>query len=120
MVDFVKKLKEKNRSSSFRQFEAVQCGEFKISIQASEFHYCTPRRTVEPYMYSNMEIAIFDSNGWVIPPSDDRFKNKPWANLFEEGSVNSVAGYVPVETIESIMAELEQTTTSPGRFVEID
>lgn len=37
-----------------------------ISVQASEFHYCTPKENLPSHdLYSSFEVALWDDNGWL-------------------------------------------------------
>ncbi len=46
--------------------ERIKIGEYELSIQASKFHYCTPRETItDLYKYKEMEVAIFNKDAWV-------------------------------------------------------
>lgn len=122
MPKFIDKLNIQEENDYFRMFKVVKCGSFQISIQGSQFHYCYPREKLSPKEYSKMEIAIFDSEGhWILPRSDNRLKHKEWADLFEDSKVNSVAGYVPVELIDTVISDLENLDPcTEGRFVDLD
>ena len=41
-------------------FAPVEIGRFRISIQASSSHHCSPRKDLHPYQYDEMEIAIYE------------------------------------------------------------
>jgi hypothetical protein len=69
-----------------------------LSIQASRTHYCTPREDEGPYLA--LEVGyILDANGDQLTPPES------WAD-YTDGSEfpNDVYGYVPVELIESFIA----------------
>jgi hypothetical protein len=43
-------------------FKAIKAGNYYLSIQASEGHYCNPRETYSIYAYNQMELAILNSH----------------------------------------------------------
>jgi hypothetical protein len=109
MSDFRSELK---RLPNGIHFETIPAGDFKLSIQASEAAYSSPRETLPNGTdYTNFELAIFlaEADGirerWVNPQEDLILSNFPWASEFEEGD-NPVAGWMPVEAIEQIRADL--------------
>lgn len=70
-----------------------------LSLQASEYHYCTPRDNSGPY--SHMEIGFVldeNSNPTPLPEEFDIY-----ADDLAENRISSVYGYVPVELIESFI-----------------
>lgn len=70
-----------------------------LSIQASSTHYCTPREDQGPYLA--MEFGyIQDANGDRLAPPET------WADYTDGPEFpNDVYGYVPVEMIESFIAD---------------
>ncbi len=76
-----------------------------MSIQASENHYCTPRKTIDLKGYTEMEIAIFDNNDWANPHEDDRFKDfsrlDELLERFQEGEI-AVGAYLAVDLIQDL------------------
>ena len=64
---------------------------FKMSVQASEFHYCSPRENTGPY--SEVEVGF---------PSERVEELMPYVD--GDGSEwETVYGYVPVEVVESVI-----------------
>jgi hypothetical protein len=108
-IEFINHLKERHREFTTRWFHPLELKNgYSISIQASEFHYCNPRQTLDPDKYTTMEIAIFNRRGsfFNVKKSRSKFiKDKEWLKLFESGS-SPVAGYVPIETIQEIIDNL--------------
>lgn len=76
-MDFRKQMyiREQNKDLEFRLYHPVTCGNFKISIQASRNHYCSPRQWLDDITeYEKFEIAIFNENDeWVNIQNDNRF-----------------------------------------------
>jgi len=54
---------ENSTKTPFRLFKSIKAGNYKMSMQGSRSHYCTPRRTLPAQDYSSMELAIFDQKG---------------------------------------------------------
>lgn len=81
----------------------IEVGNFNLSVQASLYHYSTPRENLDDFSeYSQYEIAIFEGDDvWVSPRNDPRFSGQEWAAKFEDGG-NPVAGYVDKKTVEEI------------------
>lgn len=63
----------------------------QISIQDSEYHYCTPG--------VSSEIAFFMNRKWVTDPI------APFAEYHEAAYDTAVYGHVPNELIESFLEE---------------
>ena len=70
-----------------------------LSIQASRTHYCRPREDEGPYLA--MEVGyILDANGNQLTPPES------WVDYTDGPAFPSdVYGYVPVELIESFIAD---------------
>ena len=48
--------------------ENIKAGKFRVSVQASDGHYCSPRTTLDnPNDYKLFEVAIFRHGQWVLP-----------------------------------------------------
>lgn len=98
--------------SSFVMFEKLNIGDITISIQASEFHYCEPRRStssltneiLEAKDYTSFEVALMNDDGFVNPHEDERLSKRSWAKYW--GS-DDVAGYVPRADVENLIADIE-------------
>lgn len=48
-------------------FDPIEIGRFRISIQASRCHHCSPQQDLPPYMYDEMEIAIYENEPEIHP-----------------------------------------------------
>lgn len=66
---------------------------FKVSVQASEFHYCHPRINTNPMLYDKVELG-FPSE--AVPE---------WLEYAEEqyDPTDTVYGYVPVELVDAAL-----------------
>lgn len=92
------------------QWKTVNAGNFKVSIQASKYHYCSPRiNSPNPFDYQQFEVAIFTPDDhWVVPGYDIE---ATWADKFENGvngqrPRNSVAGYLTVDEVQQIVDDI--------------
>ena len=77
----------------------TQCADgFSLSIQASRFHYCTPRDDEGPH--SEVEVGF-------IRDADDKPAAPPetWREFADGDFPNDVYGYVPMWLVESFIAE---------------
>jgi hypothetical protein len=97
----------------------IPAGDYFLSVQASEVHYCDPEETLEdPQEYTSFEVAIFDKNKeWVNPR--EALAQFAWAERFRDAGkidqrqddgwdfgVRSVAGWVGVKEVEQIRSDL--------------
>ena len=102
-------------------------GRVRLSVQASEFNYCSPREGMDPQMaesfrktpppdgrdltvygpnhYTAVEIAMFDDNTgvWLVPKDLDL---EGFDDIeFESGGP---AGWVPWERVDALIKALEE------------
>jgi hypothetical protein len=89
-----------------RMNKPITAGQYTMSIQFSEHHYCSPRETEnDPNFYNSMEIAIFKGKDWVQPATDEYFKGfsrlQELLDRYESGDC-AVGGYVPVDVIQAL------------------
>mgnify|MGYP003395945436 CR=1 FL=1 len=81
--------------SSHRMLPQIVCADgFTMSVQASEFHYCEPRHTDEPF-YSAVEVGF---------PSEKQDELMEWAES-PDNPTGTVYGWVPVEVINALVAK---------------
>ena len=120
---FQRRLEETEQSkhdSSFprdyRQYKALKCGRYLVSIQGSRGHYCTPRETIGANEYFSMEIAIFPRytrNKHVFLNVNRSKKLKAFPRISElmeraDGPQPTVFGYVPVDLIQDLINYMEE------------
>lgn len=82
-------------------FDPIEIGWFRVSIQASHFHHCSPRQDLNPYQYDEMEIAIYEQIKNTTPPIIKRtlaHKWEPCGNCFS---------YVTIKELQWIYDTLE-------------
>lgn len=69
-----------------------------LSVQASQYHYCSPREDEGPY--SRVEVGfIKDATGAAVTPPED------WREYGDGCFPSDVYGYVPVELVEAFITE---------------
>ena len=119
MKDFkeLMKIKQETRVSTpygdiySRIYKAIPIGKFALSVQASQYHYCSPRKTLPLGKYDTMEIAIFEKEKWIQPHTDERFKHFSRLNellqQYEEGEY-AVGAYIPIDLIQDLCNYLEK------------
>lgn len=82
----------------------------RISVQASESHYCWPRNNYGPY--TEVEVAVIHQPE-NAPKVQDRLDK--WAEAYDDElgpPALIVCGYVPIEVIDDLILE-------HGGFIEI-
>jgi len=111
IIDELSKQKNALSSAEYRMLDAIDAGKYKLSIQGSNGHYCSPRDTINPLYYSDMELAIFKGDKWVNPNRDKKIKAFPrYSELMErcDGvSKYTVYGYAPVELLNDLYLYLK-------------
>lgn len=99
---------------SSRNFEAIKVRDYMLSVQASENHYCTPRRTLsDVYEYSEMEVALLKDNEFVDVAEDQFFNSWERREEFLERFDGQVAPYVSIEVIQSLFEFIMSPIASP-------
>lgn len=94
---------------SLRQFASIPAGTFRLSVQASRTHYCSPRDVRPVGEYSAFEIAILRT-GKMLHPSE-ALTDCPHELVegWESGS-NPVGACIPVERIQRLFELLCEAT----------
>ena len=72
---------------------------YKISVQCSEHHYCTPRKLMGIKYYEEFELAIMKEDRFTYPSILDNFHRKSELDECYEGTV---FGYVPRDLVEDL------------------
>jgi hypothetical protein len=91
--EFLQKTQDTRRNSGIAQVRnPVQLGDgLFISIQASKFHYCTPRVDNAP-AYTTVEISFQGA----VPAELDSYRDLPSESVF---------GFVPVELVDKLVEQ---------------
>ena len=114
LIDELSKQATANGSDDFRTFNAINAGRYKMSVQGSMGHYCSPRQTLHPDAYSDMELALFSSKGWLHVSKSKKVRAFPRYNeLIEraDGPISQsvvVFGYVPVDLLNDLYLYLKE------------
>ena len=105
MLNFIKamlksKVNYKNEGNGMRIFNHIilESG-YRLSIQCSEYHYCTPRRLNGLNTYDTFEVAILFEGEFVYPSELENFSRKKELDEYYEGSL---FGYVPKDLVEDL------------------
>lgn len=80
--------------------------DYKLSVQASEYHYCHPRLTVDLEDYQSFEIAMINIKTGDFLDICFEYPNFPYCEELSECHDGTVYGNVPIE----IVAELYDYT----------
>jgi hypothetical protein len=113
LINELAKQSAAENSSEFRMFTAVKAGRYSLSVQGSEGHYCSPRKTLPPSLYSDMELAIFSKGDWFRISRNKKIKAFPRYNELIERADGSVAqkvcvfGYVSVNLLNDLYLYLK-------------
>ena len=97
---------------SYRRLTAVRAGNYEMSVQGSDGHYCSPRSSEFIDNYLSMELALFTDEGWLnIYKSNvlKQFKryNELISFIDDIDSECPVFGYVPVELLNDLYIYLK-------------
>lgn len=115
-MELIKELKKQevyNSLDDYRQFKAIKAGNYLMSVQGSTGHYCTPRQTEKPEIYSSMELALFNKKGGPHITKSSVLRNFPKYNeLIERADgINSKApvfGYVSIHLLNELYIYLKK------------
>jgi len=91
-------------------FKPIDFGDFSVSAQGSDFHYCSPRINLKNLIeYDSVEIAVFrmvdGEKCFVNIRNDKLFKDFVWADKFEDQS-HPVAPYISMTDVEKIITDV--------------
>ncbi|WP_317312298.1 hypothetical protein [Clostridium thermobutyricum] len=108
MKDFRKILVERKNGLDIRMFEGIKIGDYILSIQASDFHYCEPRKTLNDLnLYKAWEIGIFNSNNEWVNISKFKYRRVFSGWLYYEYFINKydgmVAGRIETVVVQSLL-----------------
>ena len=83
-----------------RIFHHIKLNEdYRISIQCSASHYCTPRILADIDTYTTYEVAIIGIDGFTNPKELDNFDRK---EELDQCCSYGVFGYVPTDLVEDL------------------
>src|SRR3990172_3594256 len=116
-MELIKELSKQEKANSreeYRMLKAVKAGNYKLSIQGSGGHYCSPRQTLPVNMYADMELAIINEKGSMVSANRSSLlrKFKRYDELIERADgINSTAtvyGYVSVDLLNDLYCFLNE------------
>jgi hypothetical protein len=106
MEHFTDLLKHSKRYGS-PHFRSIKAGNYRMSIQASSTHYCSPKEDLlDPKGYSSFEVAIYNQRGSRIYPHKSTVL-KAFPKYDELATGDSVMGWVGVELLQSLYEYLK-------------
>lgn len=83
------------QKTGFAQLPLIRCADgFEMSVQASRFHYCTPRETLKSGNYDAWEIGF---------PSAKEEALLPYIDDGDKDPTDTVYGYVPTELVDAVL-----------------
>ena len=78
-------------------FEAIDVGPYRISVQASKGHYCSPRQNfLEAEEYDSMEILVYYKGSNI-----DIWKRKFWVDFLKHAPEFAHSGFYQYENYAS-------------------
>ena len=116
-MKLIKELQKQKKAFStldYRMLKAVKAGNYFLSIQGSNIHYCTPRQSLPVDIYSTMELAIINKKGSMISINKSKIMRN--FNRYNElidraycvNSKAAVYGYVPVDLLNDLYCFLNE------------
>lgn len=101
-MDFLKFLEVEEETEIFKICKHIPVSDtVSLSIQASKFHYCTPRENLPLDKYTHYEMAII-KDGFVTDNILGTLGDIPYREELEEYDCGGVFAYVPKELINKI------------------
>jgi hypothetical protein len=113
LIKELQKQEHANSTGEHRNLGRINAGKYKMSIQGSGFHYCSPRETLPVDLYTSMELALFNKKGWLHINRSKVLKAFPRYNELCErvDSLNSscpVFGWVPIDLLNDLYLYLKK------------
>ena len=121
MQDFRQQLtRDRRESGRWEQFDTIEAGDYKLSTQASEGAYCTPRESLDDvYSYSAMEVALFTKSGGWVHPSHIAGMDSKFEDMWEPSDLRTFVGpYINVEDIQELYEFLCNHKSDPRGTIE--
>ena len=110
-MELIKELQKQEKAFStedYRMLKPVKAGDYFLSIQGSNTHYCTPKQSLPVDIYSSMELAIINKKGSMVSINRSKLIRKfsRYAELVEraEGLNSKVTfyGFVSVDLLNDL------------------
>jgi len=113
MMKLVERLNNQEVSSVYLNRKVItplKIGKYQLSIQASEGHYCFPRKNLTDYsLYNSFEMLIIKENGDDIQlKKSSIIRNYPkYYKLLSHHDGNGIFGWVDKDILEDFVNYLE-------------
>ena len=99
----IKALPNNKLAKAHRHLQALEIGKYRMSIQASALHYCTPRKTLENlFEYTHWEVGMLDEAN--LPEIQQLLRD------YVDG--DWVYAYVPTALVEKVRQLLMEQSIS--------
>ena len=114
LINELQKQKNADSKDQYRKLKAVKAGNYMLSIQGSNGHYCSPRQTLPVDLYSDMELAIINKKGSMVSINRSKLfrKFKRYDELLDRAdslnSCSTVYGYVSVNLLNDLYCFLNE------------
>lgn len=108
VIDVLKGQEENTNYPPFRVMKSIVVGGYRLSVQGSEGHYCSPRQTLPIDDYWEMEVAIINGKNAMVNARKSSFLRK-FARYLElvDRMDGCRYGYVPVDLINDLYLYLK-------------
>jgi|TARA_R110001606_G_scaffold182494_1_gene329166 hypothetical protein len=112
-MKLVERLNNQEVAGIYRNRKVIppfKIGKYKLSIQASEGHYCSPRKNLPDYsMYNSFEMLIIKENGDDIQfKKSSIIRNYPkYYKLLSHYDGEGIFGWVDKDILEDFVNYLE-------------
>ena len=110
LVERLNNQEVKLTSERSKVISSFKIGKYKLSIQASKGHYCSPRKNLTDYnLYNSFEMLIMKENGSDIQlKKSSIIRNYPkYYKLLSYHDGESIFGWVDKDLLEDFVNYLE-------------
>tara|TARA_R110000796_G_scaffold126793_10_gene241841 strand:+ start:322 stop:675 length:354 start_codon:yes stop_codon:yes gene_type:complete len=115
-MEFIKTITENKNNYGLSIIDAIEVGVYRLSIQASKLHYCSPRENLDLNLYTSMELGLWktkDNTESIILGEDKNllaFPRFDELKKYIETTLDTgfaVFGYVPVDLLNDLYLYLK-------------
>lgn len=124
LLNLLLDLKERNEETSLPRYDGgvmihrmirhldLDFPDHKLSVQASEYHYCHPRQTIELENYESYEIAMLNVVTGDFIDICFEHPNFPYCEELSSCYEGTVYAYVPIEIVAELYDYLKKEATA--------